>query len=183
MNADPLCRSRPDVRILEPAEVDAHLAGLIDLLEDSVLRGASVNFVLPMTRAKAGSWWAEALTDHARGGRVLLVALDGTDVVGSVQLIPAGSENQPFRADIAKMLVHSRSRRRGIGTLLLQAAEDEAQRMGRTLLTLDTETGSAGERLYLGAGWTRFGIVPGYALNAAGTERADASFFFKDLER
>lgn len=182
MDDEQLPRRRPDVRILESAEIATFRAGLLDLLEDSVLGGASVNFVHPMTRAKAESWWEGALADHARGGRVLLVVLDENGVVGSVQLIPAGSENQPFRADIAKMLVHSRARRRGLGGRLLHAAEDEARRIGRTLLTLDTETGSAGERLYLRAGWTRFGTVPGYALNATGTERADASFFYKDLE-
>lgn len=171
------------LRVLHPAEIDVHREGLVELLEDSVRSVASVNFVHPMTRAKADGWWDAALTDHARGGRALIAALDDSGVLGAVQLIPAASENQPFRADVAKMLVHSRARRRGLGARLLQAAEDEARRIGRTLLTLDTETGSAGERLYLRAGWTRFGIVPGYALNAAGTGRADASFFFKDLER
>ena len=48
-------------------------------------------------------------------------------------------ENQAFRA-------HRSARRRGLGVLLLRAAEDEARRIGRTVLTLDTETGSAAER-------------------------------------
>lgn len=183
----------PELRVFDPLDAAHHREGLVELLQDSVRGGASVNFVLPMTRAKAGGWWKAALTDHSRGGRVLIAALDSSGAgpsgpveagpagLGAVQLILAVSENQPFHAEVAKMLVHSRARRRGLGARLLQAAEDEARRIDRTLLTLDTETGSAGERLYLRAGWTRFGVVPGYALNADGTKRADASFFYKDL--
>jgi GNAT superfamily N-acetyltransferase len=155
---------------------------LIDLLVDSVEHGASVNFVQPMTRDKAERWWEGALASHARGERVLFVATaDDGRVAGSVQLILAGQENQSFRADIGKLLVHSGARRQGIGAALMRAAEAEARRLGRTLLTLDTETDSDGERLYLKLGWTRFGIVPGYATTADGTHRADCSFFYKQV--
>ncbi len=166
---------------LDPAEAAEQRAGLVDLLVDAVEGGASVNFVLPMTREKAERWWDGALADHARGGRVIIAALDGDRICGSVQLIPAGQENQPFRADIAKLLVHRRARRRGLGAALMGAAEAEALRLGRTLLTLDTETGSDGERLYHRLGWTMFGEVPGYATRADGRERARCSFFYKDL--
>jgi GNAT superfamily N-acetyltransferase len=67
---------------------------------------------------------------------------------GTVRLILAPQENQVFWAELVKLLVHSRARRRGLGTALLRATENEAQRIGRTLLTLDTETGTAAERLY-----------------------------------
>ncbi len=100
---------------------------------------------------------------------------------GTVQLVPAPQENQAFRADIAKMLVHSRARRSGLGMALLRAAEDEARRIGRTLLTLDTETGSAGDRLYAKAGWIKFGEVPGFATTADGSRRATCSFYYKEL--
>jgi GNAT superfamily N-acetyltransferase len=170
-----------NVRILSPDEAAARRAQLIDLLVDSVEHGASVNFVWPMTRQKAENWWTGALQDHARGGRVILAAdLDGR-LAGSVQLIPAGQENQRFRADIGKLLVHSSARRQGLGAALMTAAEAEARRIGRTLLTLDTETGSDGERLYLKLGWTRFGIVPGYATSADNSHSADCSFFYKAL--
>jgi GNAT superfamily N-acetyltransferase len=167
---------------LDAQAAERHREALIDLLLDSVEHGASVNFVQPMTREKSSRWWEGALASHARAERVLFVALsDAGLVVGSVQLILAGQENQGFRADIGKLLVHSEARRQGIGAALMQAAEAEARRLGRTLLTLDTETGSDGERLYLKLGWTRFGIVPGYATTGDGTHRADCSFFYKQV--
>ena len=98
-----------------------------------------------------------------------------------IEVIPATQENQAFRADLAKMLVHSRVRSLGVGTALLTAAEDEARRIGRTLLTLDTQTGGAGERLYASLGWIKFGEVPGYATSANGRCREAASFFYKNL--
>ena len=154
---------------------------LVGLLVDAVDHGASVNFVQPMDAGKARRWWEGALASHAAGEREIFAALDGDRLVGSVQLILAGQENQAFRADIGKLLVHSSVRRRGIGADLMLAAEARALARGRTLLTLDTETGSAGERLYQRLGWTRFGVVPGYATTADGSRRADCSFFYKAL--
>jgi GNAT superfamily N-acetyltransferase len=154
---------------------------LIDLLVDSVQGGASVNFIWPMTRAKAETWWDGALASHARGERLIFTAEADGKIDGTVQLILAAPENQSFRADLAKMLVHSRVRRKGLGALLMQAAESQARRIGRTLLTLDTETGSGGEKLYLKLGWTKFGEVPGYAMNADGKGRQTCSFFYKEL--
>ncbi|BCW88799.1 Acetyltransferase [Alphaproteobacteria bacterium SO-S41] len=169
------------IRLLKPEETEARRAALIDILVDSVTHGASVNFVLPMSAEKAAAWWDGALAGHARGERLIFVAEADGRVDGTVQLIPAPQENQPHRADLSKMLVHSRARHQGLGAALMQAAEAEARRIGRTLLTLDTETGSDGERLYTRLGWTKFGEVPGFALTADGNTRQAASFFYKTL--
>jgi GNAT superfamily N-acetyltransferase len=169
------------IHLLTSAQAKAHQRELVDLLVDAVEGGASVNFVRPMTRAKADSWWTGALASHAAGGRLIFVAKLGEQVDGTVQLVLAPQENQPHRADLAKMLVHRRARRQGVGDALLQAAENEARRIGRRLLTLDTESGSAGERLYARRGWTKFGEVPDYALRVEGGVPAAASFFYKTL--
>ncbi len=171
-----------NLRLLSPEEAEARQAALVDLLVDAVESGASVNFVWPMTRRKAESWWAGALLSHARGERLILTAEAGEGIVdGSVQLILAPQENQAFRADLAKLLVHRRARRQGLGAALMHAAENEARRIGRTLLTLDTETGSDAERLYARLGWTLFGQVPGYATTADNRVRQTVSFFYKTL--
>ena len=169
------------IRLLTPAEADDARPDLVDLLFDCVQGGASVNFVQPMTREKSEAWWQGALASHARNERLILVAEENGRIDGSVQIVPAGQENQPHRADIAKLLVHRRARRNGLGAALMQAAETEARRIGRPLLTLDTEAGSAGERLYQRLGWTRFGQVPAYATTADGTHRQTCSFFYKLL--
>jgi len=171
------------IRLLSPAAAAAQRAALEDLLIDAVEGGASVNFIWPMTRDKAARWWTGALASHARGERLIFVAetSDGR-VDGTVQLIPAAQENQPHRADLAKMLVHRRARRLGLGAALMRAAEAEARRLGHALLTLDTETGSAGEQLYASQGWIKFGEVPDYALRADDSRAEPASFFYKRLE-
>ncbi len=167
------------IRALTPAEAEARREQLIDLLVDAVESGASVNFVWPMTREKSAKWWAGALQSHAAGERVILVAEEPDRVLGSVQLIFPGQENQAHRGDIGKLLVHTDARRRGLGAALMQAAETEAKARGRTLLVLDTEAGSSGDRLYERLGWTRFGVVPNYAMSADGTHIADCAFFYK----
>ena len=169
------------IRILSAAEADARREALVDLLVDAVGSGASVNFVQPMTREKSETWWNGALQSHARGERVIFVADEAGRVLGSVQLMFPGQENQAHRADIGKLLVHTSARRQGLGAALMQAAEGEAKRLGRTLLVLDTEAGSSGDRLYERLGWTRFGVVPGYAMMADGSRTADCAFFYKAL--
>ncbi len=169
------------VHLLTAEQARAKRGALVDLLVDAVEGGAGVNFVWPMTRQKAERWWEGALASHARGERLIFAAEADGRLDGSVQLILAPQENQTFRADIAKLLVHRRARRQGLGAALMRAAEAEARRIGRTLLTLDTETGSAAERLYARAGWIKFGEVPGYAARADNGAPGTCSFFYKAL--
>jgi GNAT superfamily N-acetyltransferase len=166
---------------LTPDQASHRRGDLIDLLIESVSSGASVNFVQPMSLMKAQAWWDGALSSHARGERLIFVAEKAGQIDGTVQLIPAHQENQDFRADIAKLLVHSRARRQGLGMALMQAAEEAALDMGRTLLTLDTETGSAGEQLYARQGWIKYGEIPGFAWRADRSQREGSSFFYKAL--
>jgi GNAT superfamily N-acetyltransferase len=156
------------------------VAGLSDVLIDCVEGGASVSFMLPMTRAKAEAFWRGAAASAKRGERVLLAAVDGAGaIVGTVQVIFAQPENQPHRADVAKMLVHRRARRHGVGAALLAAAEEAARAAGKTLLVLDTASGDA-ERLYARQGWRRCGEIPNYALWPDGSPCA-TTIFFKSL--
>ncbi len=169
------------VKLLTPEGARALKGDLADLLIDAVESGAAVNFVWPMTRAKADDWWDGALASQARGERLIFAAESGGRVDGTVQLILAPQENQSFRAELAKMIVHRRARRRGIGAVLMRAAEEEARRLGRTLLTLDTESGKAGECLYAAMGWIKLGEIPGFATNPDGQGRHSASLFYKQL--
>jgi GNAT superfamily N-acetyltransferase len=173
--------TRHVIKLLTRQQAEARRDALIDLLVDCVEGGNSVNFVWPMTRTKAATWWKGAIASLGRGERLIFIAEAEDRVDGTVQMILAPQENQIFRADLAKLLVHSRARRQGLGTALLRAAESEAHRIGRTLLTLDTETGSAAERLYTRLGWIKYGEVPAYATRADNRSRASASFFFKTL--
>lgn len=157
---------------------EREVRGLSDVLIDCVEGGASVSFMLPMSRAKAEDYWRSASASVARGERLVLAAedADGT-IVGTVQVILNQPENQPHRGDIAKMLVHRSVRRRGVGAALLAAAERSALRVGKTLLVLDTVTGGDAERMYARQGWERCGEIPDYALWPDGSPCATTIFF------
>src|SRR5437868_2567936 len=164
---------------LDPAIAE----GLADVLLDCVEGGASVGFMHPLPRAKAVAFWQNVLAGAARGERIVLVAEDVESgaIVGTVQVVLAMPENQPHRADVAKMQVHRRARRRGVGAALMRAAEAEAREAGRTLLVLDTVTGSDAERLYARLGWQRCGEIPGYALRPKGG-LCSTTVFYRQLD-
>jgi GNAT superfamily N-acetyltransferase len=152
-----------NVRLIEQAS-EAEIAALADVLIDCVQGGASVSFMLPLPVEKAQSFWRGVTASAARGERALFVAEDDTGaIVGTVQLLLDLPENQPHRAEVAKMLVHRSARGRGVGAALLTRAEQHARACRRTLLVLDTASDTA-ERLYERHGWQRCGSIPGYAL-------------------
>lgn len=159
---------------------DDDIAGLAVLLIDCVEGGSSVSFMHPLSRQRAEAFWRSVATDVAAGARALLVADDAAGICGTVQLVLDMPENQPHRAELVKMLVHRRARRRGLGAALMRAAESMALDCGRTLLVLDAVTGDAGERLYTRLGWTRVGVIPRYALMPDGAYCA-TTFFYRDL--
>jgi GNAT superfamily N-acetyltransferase len=147
---------------------DAHVEQLADVLVDCIDAGASVSFMHPLAPAKAQAYWRGVAAAVAAGERALLVAEDEAGIVGTVHLVLAQPENQPHRADLTKLLVHRRGRRRGLGAALMRAAEQLARERGKTLLVLDTVTGSDAERLYKRLGWVRVGEIPDYALLSRG---------------
>lgn len=166
--------SGDEARLLAPA--------LAEVLIDCVDGGASVSFMAPLAPARALAFWQGVAESVARGERALLVAeaLDPASaemaVVGTVQLITAQPENQPHRADVAKMLVHRRARRQGVAAALLRAVEDLARTLGKRVLVLDTVTGGDAERLYTRGGWQRVGVIPDYALMPDGQPCATTYF-------
>jgi GNAT superfamily N-acetyltransferase len=169
------------VRRVGTSEAAACVEGLADVLIDCVEGGASVSFMLPISRNKALAFWQMVAEGVARGERVLLVAEDGTGrIVGTVQVVTSQPENQPHRADIAKMLVRRQARRCGVGRLLMAEAERAAREENKSVLVLDTVTGGDAERLYERAGWQRVGEVPNYALMPDG-EPCGTTFYHKQL--
>lgn len=170
------------IRRVCSAAAAACVDGLADLLIDCVEGGASVSFMLPLSRDRALGFWRGVADDVVRGDRVLLVAEDAVGrIVGTVQLALALPDNQPHRADVAKMLVHRQARRRGIAGRLMAALDAAARDEGRTVLVLDTVTGGDAERLYARTGWQRVGSVPRYALMPDGAYCA-TTFFYKHLD-
>ena len=161
----------------KPSERD--LQELARVLLDAIDSGAGVSFMPGLTETAAVEWW-RSICANASARTAILIARDHEGIVGTVQLQPAWAPNQPHRADVAKLMVHRRGRNRGIAKQLMTALEHQAAVNGFTLLVLDTCEGSAAERLYSSMGWTRVGVVPGFAVNPDGS-LCDTVFFYKIL--
>ncbi|BGE67160.1 TPA: GNAT family N-acetyltransferase [Pseudomonas aeruginosa] len=172
--------TEPTIRRLAGEEILARLDELAEVLLDCVEGGASVSFMWPLPRERALAFWRGVGESVAGDERLLLVAEAEERIVGTVQLLLDQPPNQPHRADVAKMLVHRRARRRGIGEALMGELDRLARACGKSLLVLDTVSGSAAERLYLKTGWTRVGEIPDYALMPDGTP-CPTTYFYKRL--
>jgi GNAT superfamily N-acetyltransferase len=158
---------------------DPDLDDLAALLVDAVDSNASVGFAAALALDEARSWWVERLADE---WVTVLVERDADGhVVGTVQLVRTATPNGRHRAEVAKLLVHRRARRRGIGERLMRQVEQEARQLTLTLLYLDTETGSDGDRLYRRLGWEVAGVIPGFAYRPDG-ELRPTTFLFRQLE-
>ncbi len=153
-----------EIRRLGATEVYAQLDGLAAVLVDCVEGGASVSYLAPFSHEQARGAFEAVALEVEQGRRLLLGAFEQDQLVGTVQVVLAMPPNQPHRAEIAKLLVRRLARRRGIAQRLMAQAEREALAEGKTLLVLDTVTGDSAERLYERLGWTRVGVIPGYAL-------------------
>lgn len=166
---------------LSADDILSRIDELCDVLENCVQGGASVSFMLPFGREKSQAFWLNVVQSVKRGERMLLVdELEGEGIVGTVQLILDQPENQPHRADVAKLLVHDRARRKGVAGRLMNALETAARDNGKSVLVLDTSTGSGAETFYVNAGWEKVGEIPRYALMPDG-EMTSTSVFYKFL--
>ncbi len=159
---------------------DGQMEALADVLIDCVEGGASVSFMLPLTRQRALAFWRRVAADVEAGRRALLIAEDAGGICGTVQLVFDLPENQPHRGDLAKMLVHHRARRKGLGEALMRAAEATAVDCGKTLLVLDAVTGGDAARLYERLGWVKVGDVPNFALYPEGGY-CSTTYYYRDL--
>ena len=157
------------IKSITPEEEAVVLPQLVHLLQDTVASGASIGFLPPLHVEDAQRYWRSVLQEVVQGTCVLLVARDAERIVGSVQLALATKPNALHRAEVQKLFVLTNQRRRGIGRALMQAVEQVARDVGRTLLVLDTRQGDSAEQLYRALGYCEAGVIPAYALSANGT--------------
>ena len=167
-----------DIESLTAAGVEVHRPALVALLRDAVDSGASIGFLPPVEEAEAAAYWETVQAALGEESRVVLAAHDSElGLVGAGQLELALRANAGHRAEVTKVMVHRRARRRGIGRALMLALEDHARRLGRTTLILDTRQGDPSEVLYQSVGWTFAGAIPRYARSATGTLDATALYY------
>jgi ribosomal protein S18 acetylase RimI-like enzyme len=165
----------------DPGQAERETAGLAELLIDAVSSGASVGFLPPLEEPEALAYWSEVIQAMRGGRRVLLVKLEDGIVQGSVQLDLEMRANGNHRAELIKLFVHRRARRRGLARALMAEGEAAARRLGRTLLVMDTRKGGEAEKLCESLGYVRFGEVPNYARSGGG-ELHTTVFFYRQLD-
>jgi acetyltransferase len=157
------------------------LPELAALLQDAVNSGASIGFLLPITDEDATNYWQEVVQALRGPNRILLIAQIEGKFVGTVQLDLASRANGSHRGEVAKLMVHTSYRNRGVGQALMNAIEREALLAGRTTLILDTREDDPSERLYTKLGYIRSGTIPEFARSTDGSLHSTV-FMYKLLK-
>jgi len=170
-----------NIRRLNAKEALSLSPGLAALLQDAVASGASVGFLPPLSFEDAEAYWREVIAALHGPDRILLIAVIGGAIVGTVQLDMATRPNGRHRAEVAKLMVHTEYRRRGIAQALMHAIEEEARHAGRSTVVLDTREGDPSVRLYERVGYLKAGTIPEYARSADGTLHSTV-FMYKLLD-
>ena len=155
-----------DIRPLISSPMNRRILG--QLLVETVANGGSVSFMHPLAPEAAEAFWTKSLEAADRGERIVLGAFDRDMLAGTVTLHLDCPQNQPHRAEIAKLMTRLSHRGRGIGSALMRAAEELAAKRGRTLLVLDTATEDGASALYEKLGFMRAGEIPDFALKPHG---------------
>jgi GNAT superfamily N-acetyltransferase len=170
------------IHVVAPRDFAAMETSLAEIVADGVNGGAAISFMQPYSCDDGRRFWVEEVfPDVARGARVLFVACLDDAVVGTVQMDVGLRPNQPHRCEVAKMVVHSRARRKGVGRALMRALEAHAKSLGKTLITLDTRTGDKAETLYASVGFQRAGVIPNYAYDPDGRAKHGTTYMYKEI--
>lgn len=164
----------------DAAVFEKRIPRLAEILIDAVAGGAGVSFMHPLSQTDAEDFWRGQLDGIKAGLTFPVIAEHEGETVGIVLLMKAWAPNQLHRADIAKMLVHSKHRHHGFATHLIRALEDKARALGLTLLTFDAVAGSGAAKFYERLGFINVGEIPGYAYSGSGKLDGTA-FFYKKL--
>ena len=170
------------IHVVAPRDFAAMETSLAEIVADGVNGGAAISFMQPYSRDDGLRFWRDKVfPDVASGKRVLFVAYLDDAIVGTVQMDVGLRPNQPHRCEVAKMVVHSRARRKGVGRALMRALEAHAKSLGKTLITLDTRTGDKAETLYASVGFQRAGVIPNYAYDPDGRAKHGTTYMYKEI--
>ncbi|MBX9974998.1 GNAT family N-acetyltransferase [Cytobacillus firmus] len=163
--------------IFEVKSIEGYKEELSKLLIKVVNEGASIGFLPPLEHVDAEEYWGNLLKND---DVVLFLAVMDGKAAGTIQLHLCQKENGSHRAEIAKLMTDPSIRRKGLGRLLLKAAEDKAKQDGRSLLVLDTREGDVSNILYQSAGYVKAGFIPGFAQSDHGHLEATV-IYYKNL--
>lgn len=139
------------------------LNDLCDATDEAIKAGGGFSWVELPSRDILERYWQGVITMPSR---ILFVArLDGA-IAGTAQLIlPArNDEARGFAVKLAEHFVTPWARGHGLARILLEKAEEAAQKQGYSIINLDVrENQTAAINLYEGHDYVRFGTHPHYA--------------------
>ena len=138
---------------------------LAELLAPCHAESGALGFLPRLEREAARAFWHRCAAEVALGRQILVGGWRDGALAGCAMVDLETTPDQAHRAEVQGLLVHHDLRGRGLRRALLRAAEVEAARAGRWLLTMRTRADSLVALLY-GDGWTEVGRVPEYARNA-----------------
>jgi phosphinothricin acetyltransferase len=137
---------------------DSDLGAIVEIFNEGIDTRTSTGYLAKVTVEDRRAWFAS----HASARYPLLVAEDASGVVGYVSLDPYRAGRHAFRRTTeASLFVSARSRRSGVGSLLLSSALEAARQAGFTTvlaIVLDKNVGSI--RLLEKFGFRRWGLLP-----------------------
>jgi acetyltransferase len=169
------------IQQLTPQTATAVVPKLASLLQNAVESGGSIGFLPPLSDKEASEYWQDVISALKTPYRILLIATEEDEVIGTVQLDMASRANGSHRAEVCKLMVHTEHRGKGVAQALMHAIEERAQKEKRTTLILDTREGDPSEKLYTKLGYLRAGSIPAYARSADGSVHTTV-FMYKLLE-
>ncbi len=164
---------------LDAADVEANLDGLAGLLLDAHGSNMALGLASPLTIERARAAYRQTAALLAPGERILLAAFDDGELAGAVQLARADAENGRHRGELQRFVVAAERRGRGVGGALLGAAVERARELGLRLLWLTTHERTDADRIYERLGWTRLGVIPGYARLPDGSLTGNAYYYLE----
>lgn len=170
------------MQIIQLSSIEEKLGELQALLIDCVESGASVGFLPPLTKQQSRDYWQQVENELLAGNRKLLVALDGQQIVASVQLALISKANGNHRGEVEKLMVHTSARGQGLSKTLMLALVQLALDNHRELLVLDTRLGDLASTVYRKLGYQQAGQIPNYARSASGKLEATV-YFYKQLNQ
>ncbi len=176
MNLEP--QNQISIELLNASTSLEHLPALVEILQDSINSGASIGYLPPFSDSDARAYWAGVLEKVKSENVLLWIARDADlGVVGTIQLELASKTNALHRAEVCKLLVHQKARRRGVARALMLELLRVAREINRTTLVLDTREGDPSNNLYQSLGFQISGLIPAFVTNELGEFQATVIYF------
>ncbi len=154
------------LRTLSRDDILHHLPALSEILASCVNGGASVSFMLPFAPQTAITFLVTHCRQRGGRGSALCWPPSTRRNVPSApcNLSPVNRKTSPIERMSPNYWFTKNVRRQGIAQALMSELERIARRERKTVLVLDTATGSGAEQFYACCGWEKVGQIPRLAL-------------------